>query len=118
MARQRRDRRGRGGRRAPRKEGLSISFSLPYDKRNWVVMAIGLGLIVLGYWFLSQPPVDGPMSLTIAPILLVLGYCVVVPVALLLGPGTSLGKPRDRLQARNGTEGTEGAGTAVGERES
>ncbi len=56
---------------------------LPYSERNIWLFGLGLITIVLGYIFLSLPPVDGFMSLTLAPLLLVLGYCVFIPIALL-----------------------------------
>jgi hypothetical protein len=49
------------------------------------LFALSLATIALGYVFLSLPPVDGFMSLTLAPLLLVLGYCVFIPIALLSG---------------------------------
>ena len=49
------------------------------------LFGLGLATIALGYVFLSLPPVDGFMSLTLAPLLLVLGYCVFIPIALLSG---------------------------------
>ncbi|MCY4353098.1 MAG: hypothetical protein OXC45_08330 [Gemmatimonadetes bacterium] len=58
---------------------------LPYSKRNMWLFALGLAAIALGYVFLSLPPVDGFMSLTLAPLLLVLGYCVLLPIAVLSG---------------------------------
>lgn len=48
-----------------------------------------MAAILIGYVCLSQPPVDGFLSLTLAPILLVLGYCVLIPIALLLDPEPS-----------------------------
>ncbi len=45
---------------------------------NWVLLAVAIVLIVLGFFSLSKG------SVTLAPILLALGYCVVVPLALLL----------------------------------
>ena len=59
--------------------------ALPYSKRNWRLLGLGLAIIALGYVFLSRPPVDGFLSLTLAPLLLVLGYCVLIPMALLKG---------------------------------
>ena len=56
---------------------------LPYSERNMWLFGLGLVAIALGYVFLSLPPVDGFMSLTLAPLLLVLGYCVFIPIALL-----------------------------------
>ena len=49
------------------------------------LFGLGLATMALGYVFLSLPPVDGFMSLTLAPLLLVLGYCVLIPIALLSG---------------------------------
>jgi len=54
--------------------------ALPFGKRNYIWFGIALATIVIGYIFL------GSGDITIAPILLVLGYCVLVPVAILLPP--------------------------------
>jgi hypothetical protein len=40
-------------------------------------------VVALGYIFLSIPPVNGFISMTVAPLLLVSGYCVILPFALL-----------------------------------
>jgi hypothetical protein len=61
----------------------SIIGSLPFTKTNYQIFAVGLVLLVLGYVALSQEPWDGTMPLVVAPILLVLGYCVVIPLAIL-----------------------------------
>ncbi|MFA6110102.1 MAG: hypothetical protein WDA75_15145 [Candidatus Latescibacterota bacterium] len=44
---------------------------------------LGLSCLALGYTLLAVPPVDGPWSLSVAPILLVLGYGVFIPWAVL-----------------------------------
>jgi hypothetical protein len=59
-----------------------------FARQNWFIFALGLACIAAGYLFLSLPPVDGPLSLTVAPFLLVLGYCVLIPLALLYKPKT------------------------------
>lgn len=51
--------------------------------RNYVIIGIGIALIILGYVIMNQNSVDGFMPTTVAPILLVLGYCIVVPVGIL-----------------------------------
>lgn len=61
----------------------SASVPLPFTKRNYQILGLGLMLIIAGYYALSQPPWDGTMPLVVAPILLVLGYCVVIPVGIL-----------------------------------
>ena len=61
-----------------------MSFDLPYDKRNWTVFGAAIALILVGYICMAQPPVDGFLSLTLAPILLVIGYVILIPMALLM----------------------------------
>ncbi len=50
----------------------------PFGKRNYIAFAIAMIVIIIGYVTLSQG------SITLSPILLVLGYCVLIPVALIL----------------------------------
>ena len=61
----------------------SPSATLPFKKRNYQILGIGLLTIVLGYVALSQQPWDSTMPLVVAPILLVLGYCVIIPLGIL-----------------------------------
>lgn len=62
-----------------------------WGRRNRRLFWAALGTIALGYIFLSIPPAEGIFSLTLAPILLVAGYCVLVPLAILLRPGRDTG---------------------------
>ena len=62
----------------------NISEGLPFKRKNWFVFAVGLAVIALGYFLLSIPPADEFWSLTMAPVLLVVGYCVIIPAAILL----------------------------------
>ncbi|HCL30763.1 MAG TPA: hypothetical protein DIC52_20315 [Candidatus Latescibacteria bacterium] len=57
---------------------------LPFTRKNWLLFGVGLLVIVSGYGLLRIPPVDGFLSLTAAPVLLVVGYCVLVPAAILV----------------------------------
>ena len=50
----------------------------PFGTRNYILMAAALGVIILGYIAL------GMGSITLAPLLLVVGYCVLIPVALII----------------------------------
>ena len=47
-------------------------------KKNYAIMGAGLVTIVVGFITLASG------SITLAPILLVLGYCVLIPVGLLV----------------------------------
>ena len=57
---------------------------LPFTRKNWSFAIAGLAAIVLGYVFLRIPPAEGFLSLTLAPVLLVVGYCVLIPMAILV----------------------------------
>lgn len=52
-------------------------------KTNFYIIASGILLIIIGYVFLSQNSVDGFLPTVVAPIFLVLGYCVVIPFGIL-----------------------------------
>jgi hypothetical protein len=61
----------------------TIVESLPFTKTNYQILGLGILFIVLGYYALAQPPWDGTMPLVVAPILLVTGYCILIPVGIL-----------------------------------
>jgi len=56
---------------------------LPLGKKNFQIFAVGLAVIAIGFFALSQEPWNSSTSLVVAPILLVLGYCVIIPYAIL-----------------------------------
>jgi hypothetical protein len=72
-----------------RSSGKKISESLGFGRVNYYLMAIGLAFIVIGYIALASG------SITLAPILLVLGYCVILPTAILI---------KDRWTNKTGSE--------------
>ena len=59
------------------------SEKLPFTKANYQILAVGIVVITLGFIALSQSPWDGTMPLVVAPILLVIGYLVIIPVGIL-----------------------------------
>jgi hypothetical protein len=58
--------------------GKKLGESLGFGKRNYILMAVGVGFIALGYIFLSIGDTSA------ATLLLVLGYCAILPAALLI----------------------------------
>ncbi len=66
--------------RRPRKKWHSED-KLLLDTKNYVLFAIGVFLIIVGFILLAAE------SLTLAPLLLVLGYCVFIPLSILVGIG-------------------------------
>ena len=57
--------------------------TLPLTKINYIMVLIGVGVIAIGYLFMLEGTVDGAMPIVIAPLLLIIGYCVIIPFALL-----------------------------------
>ena len=56
----------------------SSEFQWPFGTKNYIVFAISIIVIVVGYILLGQG------SITMAPILLVVGYCILIPMALII----------------------------------
>ena len=52
--------------------------ALKFTKVNALLGLAGLGCLTLGYWLLAQG------SITAAPLLLVLAYVVLLPIAIIL----------------------------------
>lgn len=55
--------------------------TVPFSNINYILFAVGLVIITAG-WFLLRAG-----HISISPIMLILGYCVVIPVAIILKPG-------------------------------
>jgi predicted Co/Zn/Cd cation transporter (cation efflux family) len=55
----------------------------PFEKQNYLLIGSGLVSIIAGYLALLEKTVDGFLPLYIAPILLVLGYCVLIPLGII-----------------------------------
>ena len=47
--------------------------------RTVAIFSVAIVMIAMGFWWLSRG------SLTLAPVLLVAGYCVAIPVAIMTG---------------------------------
>ena len=68
------------------KESRRKSFKddiLPLSKQNFVFIGIGLAVILGGYAAMLEGSVEGFLPLVVAPILLVLGYCVLIPFGIM-----------------------------------
>ncbi len=60
-----------------------INFQWPYKRKNYVLFAIGVFVIIVGYLIMYLGEVDSFQSLTLSPILLLIGYLIIIPYALL-----------------------------------
>ena len=60
-----------------------VNFQWPYKRKNYVLFAIGVLVIIVGYLIMYLGKVDSFQSLTLSPILLLIGYLIIIPYALL-----------------------------------
>ncbi|MCH2446281.1 MAG: DUF3098 domain-containing protein [Candidatus Marinimicrobia bacterium] len=51
-------------------------------KKNYLLFGIGLATIIAGYIVMATGDVNSFQSLTLAPIMLFVGYLVIIPLAL------------------------------------
>jgi hypothetical protein len=67
----------------------SASWNFPLDSYNYKIIGIGAIVIAIAYGLMSTAISDdptqwnNPMAVTIAPVLLAIGYCVIIPYGLL-----------------------------------
>jgi hypothetical protein len=61
---------------------IESPFKNYWSKNNYFILIAGLLVLLLGYFLLNQGPWDNPLSLTLAPIVLLVGYLVVFPLAI------------------------------------
>jgi hypothetical protein len=57
--------------------------SLPFTAENYYLFFAGLVIIIIGYICMGSGDVYGALSLTVSPILVCVGYLVLIPLALL-----------------------------------
>jgi hypothetical protein len=65
------------------KAATTKKFELPFTRKNYMFFGLAFVVLLIGYICLAQPPADGFLSRTFAPILLMLAYCVIIPYAIM-----------------------------------
>ena len=68
----------------------SLFESWSLSKTNYILFGIGLILIILGYILMGKGEVYSFQSLTLAPIMLFIGYIIVIPASLIYRDKNSL----------------------------
>ncbi len=61
----------------------SLFESWSFHNTNYILFSIGLALILIGYFVMAMGEVNSFQSLTLAPIMLFIGYIVFIPAALI-----------------------------------
>lgn len=60
-----------------------VNDVFPFERENYIIIGIGILFIILGYVALSGNSVDGFSQLMLAPLLLLAGYCVIIPIGII-----------------------------------
>jgi uncharacterized membrane protein HdeD (DUF308 family) len=66
-----------GKKRDPRKQLALHDLGFTWGPLNWALLGAGVAAIVVGFFTLAKG------SMTLAPVCLVVGFCVLVPASLL-----------------------------------
>ena len=70
-------------RKKDQKHRSLVSEPLPLGRENYFILGAGILVIVAGYLAMLEGGVEGFLPLVLSPILLVTGYCIVIPVGIM-----------------------------------
>ena len=68
----------------PKENNSSIFHSWPFGFKNYVLFGIGLLVIIIGYILMYTGGTDSFRSIVLSPMVLVAGYCVIIPVSIMI----------------------------------
>lgn len=64
------------------KKKIESPFKDYWSKTNYIIFIVGIAVLLLGFFLMAQGPWDNPLSLTISPIVLLIAYLVLFPLAI------------------------------------
>jgi phosphoglycerol transferase MdoB-like AlkP superfamily enzyme len=53
------------------------------QKINYMILVAGVAVLLVGYFVMSMGDDISPVSVTIAPIILFIGYCIIIPLGII-----------------------------------
>ena len=62
----------------------SIFHSWPFSKKNYMLFLIGLVTIIIRYVIMYTGETSSYQSIVIAPIILIIGYCIIIPISIFI----------------------------------
>ena len=65
------------------KNKKTLEFFWPYKRKNYLLFGVGVFVIIVGYLIMYLGEVNSFQSLVISPLLLLVGYLVIIPMAIL-----------------------------------
>ena len=66
-----------------KKQAGEMGYRFPLTRTNFLIIALGVLVIVVGYIFMAIPDdPDAFMTRTLAPVMLVFAYLIIIPIGL------------------------------------
>ena len=62
----------------------TLFHSWSFGKINYMFFGIGLAVILFGYILMATGETESIQSIKISPIILIIGYCILIPMAILI----------------------------------
>lgn len=59
-------------------------FNIYWENKNYYLLALGLLVTIIGFYFMTIGPWDSAASLVISPILLFIAYVIIFPLSIFL----------------------------------
>lgn len=66
------------------KKSKSSPFNDYWDRNNYITLFISIGVLILGYFLMSIGPWDSAISLSVSPVVLLIGYLVIIPLVIFI----------------------------------
>ena len=67
-------------------DNKTLFHSWSFGKINYQLFGIGLVVIAIGYIIMATGETESYQSVKLAPLILIIGYCVLIPAAILIKP--------------------------------
>ena len=64
-------------------DNSKLFTSWDYNRKNYLFFAIGIAVVVLGYLLMAYGETTSFQSVKLAPILLIIGYCIIIPISII-----------------------------------
>lgn len=65
------------------KKNIESPFKNYWEKENYILLAVGIVVVFIGFYLMSFGPWDNPTSLTVAPLVLLVAYLIIFPLSIL-----------------------------------
>ena len=64
------------------KKSLPSPFNIYLEKTNYLIFGLGILTIIIGFYFMGQGEWNSTSSLVISPILLFIGFVIILPASI------------------------------------